>query len=392
MAVIIQKYGGSSLSSPQQFKSVAARVAKLAQAGHQLIVVVSAMGSTTDLLTSKAYEVASRPNRRELDMLLSTGERVSSALMSLALNDIGLKAMSFTGSQAGILTDDAHTNARVIDVKPIRIESELKAGKIAVLAGFQGVSPVTKEITTLGRGGTDLSAVCMAAYFKAKRCEILKDVDGVLSCDPKVVNNARRIPKMSFEVLRELTFWGAKMLHHRAAELAAVVGQPLWIGLAHADGEGTEISGEPMPFESEKVLSVNSHAQLIKLAVNSGSHGEGWSKVESFLSLNGISWPHILDSTQESTETHILLTGPRDVLDAIGSCEGQDIRILDKSISSVTATCAGAIGSPLIGKLAGKLESAGIKSMHLLLSPMSITFVVPSGQRELTMKVLHEFA
>jgi aspartate kinase len=350
------------------------------------------MGNTTDLLTQKAYSVSQKPNRRELDMLLSTGERVSSAMMSLAINDLGANAVSFTGSQAGVLTDDAHTNAKVIDLRPQRVETELAGGKVVVLAGFQGVSPVTKEITTLGRGGTDLSAVCMAHYFKSKRCEILKDVDGVFSCDPKIAPDSKPIRKISFDVLRELTFWGAKMVHHRAAELAALVKQTIWIGLAHQDSIGTLVSEESMAFESEKVLSVNSHAHVLKLKIASASQGEGWKKLDHFISSKNLSWPQILDSTQTAQSTSVLITGPKETLDAIASCEESDVLTAGNSLCSVTATCSGAIGSALIGRLVQQLELAKIETHHVLLSPMSVTFVLSSDMREKAMKSLHAFA
>lgn len=392
MSVIVQKYGGSSLSTPNQIKSIARRISDLNKSGNKVIVVVSAMGNTTDQLTSQAYSISSKPNRRELDMLLSTGERVASAMMSLAINDLGTQAVSFTGSQAGVMTDDAHTNAKVIDIRPHRIEDELKQNRVVVLAGFQGVSPATKEITTLGRGGTDLSAVCMAHYFKSERCEILKDVDGVYSCDPKIASQAKPIRHLSFDVLRELTFWGAKMVHHRAAELAALVRQPIWIGLAHKSSEGTSITEEPMTFESDKVLSVNSHPHVLKIQVVSQSQGDGWKKLEGFISAKGLSWPQILDSTKTDATTTILVTGPKETLDALTACSNDTIKVTDSALCSVTATCSGAIGSPLIGKLVQNLEALKIPTAHVLLSPMSVTFLVSNKDREAAMKSLHAFS
>ena len=404
--LIVQKFGGSSLATPEQIKNIAARVKVLKDKGHQVLVVVSAMGSTTDQLSALAYQVSRAPVRRELDMLLSTGERVASSLMSLALNDIGCSAVSFTGSQAGILTDDSHTNARVIDIKPIRIETELKKGRVVVLAGFQGVSPETKEITTLGRGGTDLSAIAMAKYFGADRCEILKDVDGVFSGDPKIVtgivSGARQIPKMNFDVLQEITFWGAKMLHHRAAELAARVQLPIFVGLAHSDGTGTLIEaaksskGDKM-FEEMKVLSVNSHTQVFKLKLKAASHGDAYEKLENLLKKENLPWPQILDSTFAKDQCVAIVTGPIENLKAIEELAtragaGAPLEISANNLSSVTATCAGLIASDLVGRLTRAIEGKKIRAHHILLSPMSATFVVDADQREDAIQALHSFA
>ncbi len=177
--LIVQKYGGATLSDPDKIKKIAQRIFNLYQSGGKIVVVVSAMGQTTNQLIELAHQVSKRPPLRELDMLLSVGERISMALLSMALNDLGCPAISFTGSQAGILTDDAHINANIIDVKAFRVEEALKENKVVILAGFQGVSQKTKEITTLGRGGSDITAVAVAGYLKAERCEILKDVDCV---------------------------------------------------------------------------------------------------------------------------------------------------------------------------------------------------------------------
>lgn len=392
MAVLVQKFGGASLASPEMVKSIAGNAAALAKSGRRLIVVISAMGKTTDQLIDLAGQVSARPVRRELDMLLSTGERVASALMSMAINEAGAPAVSFTGSQAGILTDDAHTNAKIVDLRPTRIESELQAGRVVVLAGFQGVSPTTKEVTTLGRGGTDLTAVCMAYHFKAERCEILKEVDGVFSADPRLEPNARRIPHLSFEALQELTFWGAKMVHHRAAELAARFGQKIFIGLAHGTGDGTVIDGAKMKFEQEKVLSVNSHADVVKLTVSARSQAEGWKKLEEALHASGIAWPQVLDSTQTPQGTVLLLTGSKDDLAAVRQLGGNDFHIERHALCSVTATCAGSIGSPVVGRLAHALEGQGIQAYHVLISPMSATFILDSTQLKIGVQTLHAFS
>lgn len=389
MSLVVRKYGGSSLATAEQIKAIAKNISSLKN--YQVIVVVSAMGSSTDQLSALAYTVSNAPIRRELDMLLSTGERVASSLMAMALNDVGCKAISFTGSQAGIFTDDSHTNAQIIDLRPIRIEEELRRERMVVIAGFQGVSPKTKEITTLGRGGTDLTAVAMAHYFKSERCEILKEVDGVFSADPKIVPNAYRIPEMTFATLQELTFWGAKVIHHRAAELAARVEMPIYVGLAHGTGLGTLIHKGAKMFEEKKVLSVNSHSKVMKVQINASSQGEGYKEFGKFLDKHNLPWPQILDSTQSEKGCILLVTAPIETLDAITNLSDKitNINVIVKDLASVTATCAGAISSSLIGDLTIKLDEQKLAAHHILLSPMSVTYIVDSKNRDAVIKALH---
>ncbi|MCB0393017.1 MAG: aspartate kinase, partial [Bdellovibrionales bacterium] len=262
MSLIVQKFGGNTLSNPEQIRSVAQSIKELKAKGNQILVVVSAMGDTTDDLIDLAYNLSNRPHKREFDMLISAGERVSMALLSIALHEIDCDAISFTGSQAGIFTDSSFGQARIVDIKPIRVESELAKGRVAVLAGFQGVNPETKEITTLGRGGSDTTAIALAHHFKAKHCEILKDVPGVYSADPKIVSNAKILPTISFEECRALTFWGAPFLHLRASELALEKKIPIWIKGAHLQGDGTWIKEVTTMYEKSEFLSVTTHSHV----------------------------------------------------------------------------------------------------------------------------------
>src|ERR1700739_3867375 len=199
--IIVQKYGGVCLETPEKIRAVASGLADLHGRGHRVVAIVSAMGKTTDQLVEMAYQVSPHPNRRELDMLLTTGERISMSLMSMALSDLGVPAISFTGSQAGVMTDDSHSSARIVDVRPVRVREELERGKVVVLAGFPGVNPATKEITTLGRGGSDTTAVAMASALRAERCEIIKEVDGVCTADPRLVANAKPFRQLDFASL-----------------------------------------------------------------------------------------------------------------------------------------------------------------------------------------------
>ncbi len=219
MSIIVQKYGGSSLSDIEKIKNIAKRVAAKKEEGHSLAVVVSAMGKTTNNLIEMAKEVSPNPQKREMDMLLSTGERITMSLLCMALDDMGFDAVSLTGSQAGIITNDCHNDARVIEVRPFRVEDEMRRGKIVVVGGFQGVS-YKRDVTTLGRSGSDTSAVALAAALGAEACEIYSDVDGVYSADPNIVKQAVHLPEISYQQMQEMGMAGASVLNAQAVEFA----------------------------------------------------------------------------------------------------------------------------------------------------------------------------
>ena len=239
MGLIVQKYGGSSVADAESIKRVAARIAATKRSGQQVVVVVSAMGDTTDELIDLANQVSPMPNGRELDMLLTAGERISMALLAMAISNLGLEARSFTGSQAGIITTSTHGRARVIDVTPSRIQEALAEGAIAIVAGFQGVAQDTKDITTLGRGGSDTTAVALAAALEADVCEIYTDVDGVFSADPRIVPSARKLKSVTYEEMLELAASGAKVLHLRCVEYARRFNLPIHVRSSFSNLEGT---------------------------------------------------------------------------------------------------------------------------------------------------------
>jgi aspartate kinase len=243
MALVVQKYGGSSVADAEGIKRVAKRIVATKQAGNQVVVVVSAMGDTTDELMDLANEVSPAPPGRELDMLLTSGERISMALLAMAIATLGNEARSFTGSQAGVITDDVHGTARIIDVTPGRISSALTEGAIPIVAGFQGVSQNTKDITTLGRGGSDTTAVALAAALGADVCEIYTDVDGVFTEDPRLVRKARRIPRITYEEMLEMAACGAKVLIPRCVEYARRYNLPIHVRSTFSDKTGTWVSG-----------------------------------------------------------------------------------------------------------------------------------------------------
>jgi aspartate kinase len=245
MSIVVQKYGGSSVADAAGIKRVAQRIVTTRKAGHDVVVVVSAMGDTTDELRDLAEQVSPTPPPRELDMLLTAGERISMALLAMAIAELGHTAKSFTGSQAGVITDSAHGKAKIIDITPGRIEAAIAQGAIAIVAGFQGVSQDTKDITTLGRGASDTTAVALAAALGAEVCEIYSDVDGVFSADPRLVPTARKLDRVSTEEMLEMAASGAKILHLRCVEYARRYHIPVHVRSSFSQKEGTWILPDP---------------------------------------------------------------------------------------------------------------------------------------------------
>ena len=244
MGRIVQKFGGSSVEDAESIKRVARRIARTRGEGHDVIIVISAMGDTTDELMDLALQVSPRPKSRELDMLLTTGERQSAALLAMALSDLGIEAVSYTGSQAGVLTTPTHGNARIIDITPGRVEKSLNEGKVTIVAGFQGVSQDTKDITTLGRGASDTTAVALAAALNADYCEIYSDVDGVYTADPRIAPSARQIREIGYEDMMEMAASGAKILHLRCVEYARRENVPVHVRSSFTDKQGTWVRNQ----------------------------------------------------------------------------------------------------------------------------------------------------
>jgi aspartate kinase len=389
--IIVQKYGGACLETPAKLRAVAAGLADLHGRGNRVVVVVSAMGKTTDQLIEMAYQVSPRPNRRELDMLLTTGERISMSLMSMALADLGVPAISFTGSQAGVMTDASHSAARILDVRPIRVREELDRGRVVVLAGFQGVNPLTREITTLGRGGSDTTAVAMAAALKAERCEIIKEVDGVCSADPRIVPAAKPLRQLDFAALSEMCFWGAKVLHFRSVELAQNQNVPLvlkqWGGTEHATQVVKEVAG----MESGKVLAVNSMARIEHVEIDSTDLNQGFEKFALHLQQNSLSWPQLLASHFAAGKTSMTVASDSEWLDALLRTleKSTDLRRQRQASSSVSLTCFGGVSSALPLRALQVLRQHGIVADNYVLSPHSVSLFVPVESREAAVKALH---
>ena len=264
--IIVKKFGGTSVETIEKITRIAEHLASEKEKGDDIVVVVSAMGKTTDELFRLAYEITRTPNQREMDMLLTAGERITMALLSLSLQKLNVQSISFTGSQSGIITDTSHGNAKILNVNAFRISEELLKGKIVIVAGFQGVS-LEKEITTLGRGGSDTTAVALASFLKADRCEIFTDVDGVYQADPRLLPEAKKIDNLSFEEMLYLSYTGAKVLHSRAVEFAYKYKMPVEVkSLPLSPKEGTMIKGESTMENVEKtMIKAVSHKENIRI-------------------------------------------------------------------------------------------------------------------------------
>lgn len=373
---IVQKYGGATLATPEKIKSVAERIARLAKTGTPVVVVASAMGQTTNDLIALAHQVSQRPTWREMDMLLTTGERISTALLSMALNDLGVPALSLTGSQAGIITDDSHFNAQIIDVRAHRVQENLHAGKVVVLAGFQGVSAQTKEITTLGRGGSDTSAIAMAHFLQADHCEILKDVSSVFSADPKIISNARELPELSYEELYEMTWWGAKVLHYRSVEMAKKFNVPLYVGPAAHENTGTWVRRHWSPTASVKILALNSHSKVLKIKISSRE------KFSDRLHELQIPTPAILDDVPGH---ELWVCGDDEILETLRQEFGANSEIF----SSVTLTANNHWTDSLRQSTLQILLEADVKTHKTMTNDLSFTLIIDPEKRILALQKLH---
>lgn len=326
--MLVKKYGGSALATPQHISTIAAEIAKAYKARPEpTIIVVSAMGESTNQLLKMGHDLSVTAPGRELDMLISAGERISMALMSIALQSQGCPAISFTGSQAGILTSSKHGYASIKEIKPIRIDAELKKNKIIVIAGFQGVDPLTKEVTTLGRGGTDTTAVALAAYYKARSCELYKDTPGILNAPPKVLNQCHLISEIHYDELLSLCYWGSKVVQHRAVELAKRFEVPLKIGSWKDHSIGTIVVSKKVHMENLAIeLETRKDKPMESVLINNISLFEpiltvGWKLPlpEALIQLMEVSqahdlpYPTLVASTEAPEQSsRLMLTGHQD--------------------------------------------------------------------------------
>ncbi len=315
MSVIVQKYGGTSVGSAERIKAVAQRLLKRAQAGDKLVVVASAMGQTTDELIALAAQMTDRPEARELDMLLSTGEIVTSTLLAMALKHEGQPAIALSGAQAGIGTDRRYGAARILSVDPTRVLRELDTGNIVIVAGFQGVTE-EMEIATLGRGGSDTTAVALAAGLKAERCEIYTDVEGIYTADPRVCPEARKLIDISYEEMLELATWGARVMHNRAVELGAVYQVPIYVASSFGDAPGTLIHGGTLMEKTNKVMGIAHDQDVARITIRGVPDQPGIAAtIFEPLGENGVSVDTIVQNASVERLTDVTFTTLRSDLD-----------------------------------------------------------------------------
>jgi aspartate kinase len=311
--------------------------------------------------------------------------------MSMALSDLGVPAISFTGSQAGVMTDGSHSSARILDVRPIRVREELDRGRIVVLAGFQGVNPVNKEVTTLGRGGSDTTAVAMAAALKAERCEIIKEVDGVCSADPRVVADAKALRQLDFASLCEMCFWGARVLHFRSVELAQSQDVRLvvkkWGG---AEGD-TQVKREVTGMEDGKILAVNSIDRIEHLVIDAPNLNRGLQRLAAHIKDHDLARPQVILSSFEAGQVHVFATADAETLDALLRTLGQseDVSKHEAALASVSLTCFGRVSSDLPFRAVETLLQHAIVAERYFLSPQSVNVLVLAEAREAAVRALH---
>jgi aspartate kinase len=406
--IVVQKYGGSSVADLERLGIVADKVVATHKAGHRVVVVVSAMGKTTDALLGQARAVDPEPPRRELDMLVSTGERVSMALLSIAIQKRGAEAISFTGSQAGILTDERHFDARIVAVRPQRVEDELAKGKIVIVAGYQGVSATTKEITTLGRGGSDTTAVALAAALNAERCEIYSDVDGVYDADPRVVPGAEHLPLLDYETLQVAAEAGAKVLNAQAVEWARRAGIAIYarhtgqayVGAEPGPGAKQTVVGAAIPADARRARAVVGEKGMALLryadATAIGAHGtlSALGALGDALSAADLAPRDLsLDGAGCATALFSLLNAPDWTRSrrTLGERLGDAVTIRD---GLATATVVGdglhAVSSPVGGARLAALLAASKATVHaVVIAPLRVSIVVDQEHLDDVVRALH---
>ncbi len=403
MALIVQKYGGSSVADAESVKRVARRIVETKNAGNQVVVVVSAMGDTTDELIDLAEQVSPNPPGRELDMLLTAGERISMAVLAMAIHDLGFEARSYTGSQAGLITDSTHGKARIIDVTPGRIAQALADGAIPIVAGFQGVSQDTKDITTLGRGGSDTTAVALAAALKASVCEIFTDVDGVFTADPRIVKKAQKLDRIAYEEVLELAANGAKILHSRCVEYARRFEVPIHVRSSFNQNEGTwVISQEAKDTTMEQpIISGVAHdlgdAKLTLVAVPD-KPGIAATIFETVAS-NGVNIDMIVQNVAQSgtNKTDVTFTLPKTdgkkALAAIESIKDQvqyENLVLDENIAKISLVGAGMKSHPGVSaNFFRALAKAGVNIEMISTSEIRISVVTRAEDATKAVQAIH---
>jgi aspartate kinase len=406
VALVVQKYGGSSVADADGIKRVAQRIVATRKAGHSVVVVVSAMGDTTDELRDLANQVSPAPPGRELDMLLTAGERISMALLAMAIANLGLEGRSFTGSQAGVITDSAHGKARIIDVTPGRIQAALADGAVPIVAGFQGVSQTTKDVTTLGRGASDTTAVALAAALGADFCEIYTDVDGVFTADPRIVPGARRIPAISYEEMLEMAACGTKVLMLRCVEYARRYGIPIHVRSSFSNREGTWVkeagpAGEGGSMEQPIISGVAHDRSEAKITVAGVPDVVGEAaKIFRVIAGAGINIDMIVQNISAATTglTDISFTLPRAdgeaamaALRAVQSDVGFETLLYDDRIGKISLVGAGMRSHPGVSAtFFSALAEAGVNIEMISTSEIRISVVVDQNDVDSAVTAAHK--
>ncbi len=397
MSVIVHKYGGSSLADADKIRSVAHRVIKSKQEGNQVVVVVSAMGDTTDDLISLAKQITPLPSDRELDVLLSTGEIVSSTLLAMAIGSLGFQAISLSGAQAGIETDMIHSKARITKINPNRVVSELKKGRIVIVAGFQGITSA-KDVTTLGRGGSDTTAVALATRLKAKVCHIYTDVEGVFTADPRIVPEARRLPEIGYDEMLELATSGARVMHSRAVELGDVYKMPIVVACSFNDRPGTLIYGGVSMEQKNKVRGIAHDLDVAKITVVGvpDQPGVAAALFEPLAKAN-VSVDTIAQTASVGDVTDMSFTVSRSELDkaiSVVKAVAETIRakeyITDDTLGKVSIVGTGMQNAPGYAAMMFKtLSEHGINIKLITTSEIRITCVISEDRVKDAVKALH---
>jgi aspartate kinase len=397
VALIVQKYGGTSVGSIERIHRVADRVSRTLQDGYRTVVVLSAMSGETDRLIKLAQQVTPAPDEREMDMLLSTGERVTIALLAMELRGRSINARSYTGRQVGIITDSAHTNARIARVTADRIRDALEEGIVPVVAGFQGINEQS-DVTTLGRGGSDLSAVALAAALKADRCIIYTDVDGVYTADPNIVPAARRIDKISYEEMLEMASLGAKVLQTRSVEFAAKFNVPVEVNSSFKEGKGTLVTKEDTDMEAAAVAGVTGDRNQAKITIVGVPDKPGVAaRIFGTVAEANINVDMIIQNISQTAATDLSFTVPKaDLKKAVPIIQAVAKDIEAKSVSVTEAIAkVSLIGvgmrshSGVAAKMFEVLAREGINIMMISTSEIKISCVIDEKYLELAMRSLH---
>jgi aspartate kinase len=398
VAIVVQKYGGTSVGDVDRMKRVADRIARTHRDGNQVVVVVSAMGKTTDDLVTMAQRISERPPERELDILLTSGERISMSLLAMALQDRGVAAKSFTGSQAGIITDAVHGKARILDITPGRVQEALDGGNVVIVAGFQGVSQDTKDITTLGRGGSDTTAVALAAALDADVCEIYTDVDGVFTADPRIVPAARKLEHVSYEEMLELAAQGAKVLMVRSVEFGRNHGVRIHVRSSFSYTTGTWVGPEEDKVEDAIISGVAHDTSEAKLTVQAVPDRPGVAaRLFSTLAEESINIDMIVQNVSADGRTDISFTLPRGetdkaraVLEPLADEVGAAGVLVDTDIAKVSLVGAGMKTHPgVAAKMFGALSAAGVNIEMISTSTIRVSVVVSKDDVETAVQAVH---